>query len=479
MPRGSRPGRRRTSHRTPWCPATGCARSWAPGEDDVTASADAFALLEDVVRLRVGRRLTTVVDTLGLDADRRTAWLALARQHGLPCVAVAFDTPAAECRARNRARAKRIPADVLAGQLRAWPAVRDRLPAEGFDEVLAPVPVRVVAAPFAGAAAAVRRQARGPGRAAVRPAPGRVRRARRGAGDPRVAAQHGGRRRGRGLRRDLRHGPLPADPAGRPAVRRHAGELDHAGLPRGLHRAGPARHPGQRHHLPQRRAPGEDRRDPGRAQRRARGVRRRAGLVRRGAPGLRLGLPGDRATATRCSRTRCRCCRCCGGRAARRSAAGCSTCRRPSATRGRCRSTCRWWSGGGGERRTLRLAARYADAANVMGGLDVVRRKAAVLRHALPGRGPGPGVGRACRTCRRCWSAGTTRRWPSWSSRAGHVDAARRAMRRRSTPAPSPTRSAGCGSSPRPASVRWWSGCRTSPTRRRWSGSGEVIAAFR
>ncbi len=41
------------------------------GEDDVTASADAFALLDDVVRLRVGRRLTTVIDTLGLDADRR------------------------------------------------------------------------------------------------------------------------------------------------------------------------------------------------------------------------------------------------------------------------------------------------------------------------------------------------------------------------------------------------------------------------
>ncbi len=36
--------------------------------------------------------------------------------------------------------------------------------------------------------------------------------------------------------------------------------------------------------------------------------------------------------------------------------------------------------GGGGERRTLRLAARYADAANVFGALDVVRRKAAVLR---------------------------------------------------------------------------------------------------
>ena len=128
------------------------------GENDVTASADAFALLEDVVRRRLARRLTTVIDTLGLDAKRRLAWLALARQHGLPCVAVAFDTPAAECRARNRHRAKRIPADVLAGQLRTWKATRDVLPAEGYDAVLSPQPIRVVPSAFVDAAPAARRQ---------------------------------------------------------------------------------------------------------------------------------------------------------------------------------------------------------------------------------------------------------------------------------------------------------------------------------
>jgi F420-dependent oxidoreductase-like protein len=128
------------------------------GENDVTASADAFALLEDVVRRRLARRLTTVIDTLGLDAKRRLAWLALARQLELPCVAVAFDTPAAECRERNRHRAKRIPADVLAGQLRIWKATRDVLPAEGYDAVLAPQPIRVVPSAFVDAAPAVRRQ---------------------------------------------------------------------------------------------------------------------------------------------------------------------------------------------------------------------------------------------------------------------------------------------------------------------------------
>src|SRR5207248_3230621 len=60
------------------------------GEDDVAAGADAFALLDDVTRRRLARRLTTVIDTLGLDAERRRAWLELARRHDLPCVAVGF-----------------------------------------------------------------------------------------------------------------------------------------------------------------------------------------------------------------------------------------------------------------------------------------------------------------------------------------------------------------------------------------------------
>jgi F420-dependent oxidoreductase-like protein len=128
------------------------------GEDDIAASTDAFALLAEIVERRVARRLTTVIDTTGLDADRRARWRALARTHAMACVAVAFDSPAAQCRARNRARTHPVPADALTAQLRAWPGVRDALAGEGFDQVLAPDPVRVVPPAFAAAGAASVRQ---------------------------------------------------------------------------------------------------------------------------------------------------------------------------------------------------------------------------------------------------------------------------------------------------------------------------------
>jgi F420-dependent oxidoreductase-like protein len=128
------------------------------GEDDIAASADALALLDEIVARRTARRLTTVVDTTGLDAGRRAAWLQATREHGLACVAVAFDTPAGVCRARNRARAHPVPAAVLTAQLRAWPAVRDALDSEGFDQVLAPEPVRVVPQAFVDSAGAAHRQ---------------------------------------------------------------------------------------------------------------------------------------------------------------------------------------------------------------------------------------------------------------------------------------------------------------------------------
>src|SRR5215475_7684566 len=102
------------------------------GEHDLDASVDAFALLDQIVAARLRRGLNTVVDTLGLDPQRRRAHLDLARDAGLPGVAVVFGTDPAECRRRNRLRAAPVPATVLDSQLRRMTDVTMQLAGEGW-----------------------------------------------------------------------------------------------------------------------------------------------------------------------------------------------------------------------------------------------------------------------------------------------------------------------------------------------------------
>jgi alkanesulfonate monooxygenase SsuD/methylene tetrahydromethanopterin reductase-like flavin-dependent oxidoreductase (luciferase family)/predicted kinase len=108
------------------------------GEHDLDASDDAFSLLDQIVTARTGRRLTTVVDTLGLSVDRRLGYLALARRAGLPAVAVLFATDAAVCRQRNRSRERSVPAAVLDEQLYRVREAADQLATEGWDAVVRP-----------------------------------------------------------------------------------------------------------------------------------------------------------------------------------------------------------------------------------------------------------------------------------------------------------------------------------------------------
>ena len=127
-------------------------------EHDQRAGTDAFAVLDLVLERRLRRNLLTVVDTLALDRERRRGYVALARRHGLPVVAVAFDVPDAECRARNRARPRPVPSKVLSGQLRRWAEVRGELAGDGFDALYPPAPVAVVHPELVNAPAAAARQ---------------------------------------------------------------------------------------------------------------------------------------------------------------------------------------------------------------------------------------------------------------------------------------------------------------------------------
>ena len=120
-------------------------------EFDQRASADAFEVLDAILQKRLARKLTTVVDTLGLDDELRAGIREQADAAGLDCHVVSFDTPAALCRERNKSRSRPVPAKVLSGQIKRWGDVDTRLSGEGFAGVHRPEPVELVPGAFADA----------------------------------------------------------------------------------------------------------------------------------------------------------------------------------------------------------------------------------------------------------------------------------------------------------------------------------------
>jgi F420-dependent oxidoreductase-like protein len=105
------------------------------GERDQRASRDAFEVLDLIVAKRLRRGLTTVIDSTGLDVKRRDAWRSLAERQDVPAYAVVFDPPATVVRERNRGRETPVPSSVVTAQLREAANVADRLHAEGFAAV--------------------------------------------------------------------------------------------------------------------------------------------------------------------------------------------------------------------------------------------------------------------------------------------------------------------------------------------------------
>ncbi len=131
-------------------------------ENDQRASKDAFAVLDDVVDRRLRRRLTTVVDSTALEADRRQRYVEIARRRRVPVYAVTFSTPAAECRARNKLRPRPVPGPVLTKQLNDFASVRAMLGDDGFTAVFEHQDVVVVPPTYVHAPEAARRQEEAP-----------------------------------------------------------------------------------------------------------------------------------------------------------------------------------------------------------------------------------------------------------------------------------------------------------------------------
>jgi F420-dependent oxidoreductase-like protein len=132
------------------------------GERDQRASRDAFEVLDLIVSKRLRRKLTTVIDSTGLEAPRRAAWGALAERHGVPVYAVQFDPPAALVRERNRARPSPVPSKVVTAQLRESANIIRELEGEGLAGVYRAGPVELVPPAFLTARDAAERQKEDP-----------------------------------------------------------------------------------------------------------------------------------------------------------------------------------------------------------------------------------------------------------------------------------------------------------------------------
>jgi alkanesulfonate monooxygenase SsuD/methylene tetrahydromethanopterin reductase-like flavin-dependent oxidoreductase (luciferase family)/predicted kinase len=130
------------------------------GEHDLDASEVAFDLLDRIVASRLQRGLLTVVDTLGLDDERRTRHLEQARQANVPAVIVVFDTPEAEVRARNRARSRPVPERALTSQIRRYRQIRPRL--DEAPNLVVAADQRIEPQHSAGAVVAASKQRRQP-----------------------------------------------------------------------------------------------------------------------------------------------------------------------------------------------------------------------------------------------------------------------------------------------------------------------------
>ncbi len=128
------------------------------GERDQRASGDAFEVLDLIVAKRMRRRLTTVIDSTGLDPKRRAAWRALAERNDVPAYAVVLDAPERVVRERNRARSQPVPGKVVAAQLREAAGAAGKLAGEGFAGVFGAEPVALVPPALVGALDAAARQ---------------------------------------------------------------------------------------------------------------------------------------------------------------------------------------------------------------------------------------------------------------------------------------------------------------------------------
>ena len=73
-------------------------------EGDQTVEAEVVKLRADMLNIRLGRGLTTCIDSTNAHAEYRAELLAMAALHQMPAHAIVVETAARDCRRQNKAR---------------------------------------------------------------------------------------------------------------------------------------------------------------------------------------------------------------------------------------------------------------------------------------------------------------------------------------------------------------------------------------
>jgi protein phosphatase len=108
----------------------------ADDEADEAATDDAFDALHYLAALRAAAGRLTVIDATNVSPERRLEWVALARRHGIPAIAIVLDVAPRVARERNAARTdRRIEPRVVTAQRSALTTSRRTIPKEGFAAV--------------------------------------------------------------------------------------------------------------------------------------------------------------------------------------------------------------------------------------------------------------------------------------------------------------------------------------------------------
>jgi polynucleotide kinase-phosphatase len=113
-----------------------CRGMVSDDENDQSATADAFAVLNHIAGRRLARGRITVVDATNTQRDARAQLLAVAKDHDVLPVAIVLDLPVGECVARNATRPDRpFGADVVRRQHAQLVKSLPHLRKEGFRHV--------------------------------------------------------------------------------------------------------------------------------------------------------------------------------------------------------------------------------------------------------------------------------------------------------------------------------------------------------